>query len=148
MCVGVVASFTREWLYEVLLTMLMEQILLLSMAMTKYQISNACSLRLPPLMINLLTSTASDNSYGGASKTRNETKQKPHPQIYYFHTSASQRACNFSLWLAPSLNSVSEVRLVLFSVYFLLWQLRMYTSAYYTRVLPFSCMLTFDIFSS
>ena len=102
----------------------------------------------PPLMINLLTSTASDNSYGGASKTRNETKQKPHPQIYYFHTSASQRACNFSLWLAPSLNSVSEVRLVLFSVYFLLWQLRMYTSAYYTRVLPFSCMLTFDIFSS
>ena len=33
MCTFVVASFTREWLYKVLLTMLMEQILLLSMAM-------------------------------------------------------------------------------------------------------------------
>ena len=34
-CVAVVASFTREWLYEVLLTMLMEEILLLSMVLTK-----------------------------------------------------------------------------------------------------------------
>ena len=33
MCTFVVASFTREWLYKVLPTMLMEQILLLSMAM-------------------------------------------------------------------------------------------------------------------
>ena len=42
MCAFVVASFTTEWLYEVLFIMLMEQILLLSMAMKSANQSYAC----------------------------------------------------------------------------------------------------------
>ena len=74
---------------------------------------------------------------GGASKsrneTRNETKQRPHPQIYYFGAHASQHTYNFSLWLAPSLNSVSEVRLMFFCVFLAVAAID--TFAYCTRVL-------------
>ena len=58
--------------------------------------------------------------------SRNETKRKPHPQIYW---SSVQAPCVFSvlslvLWLTANLGSVSEVRLnVFFAVYYLLWQL-------------------------
>ena len=51
-----------------------------------------------------------------ASKLRNETKQKPHPQIYKSSAQVLYSTCIFSL------GSVSEARLM-FSVQFLLWQL-------------------------
>ena len=47
---------------------------------------------------------------------------------------------------APSVNSVREVRLM-FSVYSLLWQLSILLLTV-LESLPFSCMLTVDIFSS
>ena len=53
----------------------------------------------------------------------NKMKWKPHPQIYYIvqaYHSTDFFSC--AVWFAPSLVSVSEVRLM-FSVYSLLWQL-------------------------
>ena len=74
----------------------------------------------------------------GASKLRNVNTTVTH-KIYKSSTQApySMRISMFSLvlLLAPSLGSVSEVRLM-FSVYFLLWQL--------LSCVAFSCMLTVD----
>ena len=57
-------------------------------------------------------------------KTRNKMKQKPYPQTYKSSAQAPSVFSVFSLvlMLAPSLGSVSEVRLMFFG-YFLLWQL-------------------------
>ena len=65
-------------------------------------------------------------SLTAASKLRNETKRNE-SHTHKFTTSAqahhSTGIFSCAIWLAPGLDSVSEVRLMLFCVYSLLWQL-------------------------
>ena len=80
----------------------------------------------------------------GASKSRNKTKsemkRKPHPHKF---TTSAQVHHSTSIYgsLPCSLDSVTEVRLMLFSVYSLLWQLSILLLTV-LDFLPFSCMLT------
>ena len=84
----------------------------------------------------------------GASKSRNETKRNETKRngshTHKFTTSAqahhSSRIFSCAVWLAPGLDTVSEVRLMLFFVYSLLWQLSILSL---TVLESFSqCMLT------
>ena len=65
--------------------------------------------------------------------------------VFFFWHQAYHGTCNFScaIWVAPRLDSVSEVRLV-FSVYSLLQQLLIILLTV-LEFFPFSCMLTVDI---
>ena len=67
-----------------------------------------------------------DYRFGGASKSRNETKRNEkeatHTNLLLLPPKRT-RIFSCPVWLALSLDSVREVRLMLFSVYSLLWQL-------------------------
>ena len=52
-------------------------------------------------------------NYEMKQSSKNEMKWKPHPQKYKFRTSTSQHAYFYCAWLAPSIGSISDVRLML-----------------------------------
>ena len=84
-----------------------------------HKIKKVCTTRRKKMFLGVLVNRE--------TKQNGETKRKP-TNLHVIRASASQHAPVFSvfslvLWLAPSLGSISEVRLMLFSVYFLLWPL-------------------------
>ena len=77
------------------------------------------------------------------NKTKSETKRKPNPHKFTTSTQAHHSTSIYGS-IPCSLDSVTEVRLM---VYSLLWQLSILLLTV-LDFLPFSCMLTVDIFSS